>query len=639
MTNAETAQQTTTLTVVQVLQQAIAHQRAGRLQDAERLYRAILQAQPKHPDANHNLGLLALQTKQFAAGLPHFKAALEADPKQGQFWLSYVDALLLTGQSATARQVLAQGREMGLNGDVLKALEGRFEGASEREPSALELNALVAMFAEKRYAETVELARAMAARFPLHGFGWKAWGVALLQMGQSAEALAPLQKASELVPGDADIHSNLGTTLKNLGRLDEAETSYRRALQIKPGFAEVLYNLGNTLKDKGLFVDAEQSYRQALQVKPDYANAYYGLALALYKLSRLDEAEACYRRALEIKPDYVEAHYNQGRTLQELGRVEEAASSYRQALKIKPDYADALNNLGSALYSLGKIDESKACYWKALECKPDWAFPYFNLHAVLLDHDDMQPSIRCLEKAVEMYPSNVDFRFFLGMMLDYCGDLKTAAGHFDWVEKGSNASRARLDAWRYIKSANRPLPLITGSNIQTFRLGINAAPKDGLIMEFGVRFGTSIRQIAALVGQDVHGFDSFEGIPEQWHLEPKGMYSTKGVMPNVPDNVTLHPGWFDDTLPEFLKNHVGPVRFMNIDCDIYSSTKTVLDLLAERIVPGTVIVFDEYIGNEHWREDEFKAFQEAVGRYGWHYEYLCFSFSTKQVAIRILSNG
>jgi hypothetical protein len=108
-------------------------------------------------------------------------------------------------------------------------------------------------------------------------------------------------------------------------------------------------------------------------------------------------------------------------------------------------------------------------------------------------------------------------------------------------------------------------------------------------------------------------------------------------MPEVPDNVTLHQGWFDQTLPAFLKQHQEPVRLVNIDCDIYSSTKTVLDLLAAQIVNGTVIVFDEYIGNAHWREDEYKAFQEAAAKYGWHYEYLCFSIFTKQTVVRILS--
>jgi hypothetical protein len=74
---------------------------------------------------------------------------------------------------------------------------------------------------------------------------------------------------------------------------------------------------------------------------------------------------------------------------------------------------------------------------------------------------------------------------------------------------------------------------------------------------------------------------------------------------------------------------------MNVDCDLYSSTVTVFDLLAERIVPGTVILFDEYIGNPTWRQDEFKAFQEAVRANGWHYEYLAFSLFSKQAAVII----
>src|SRR5690606_1350909 len=104
-------------------------------------------------------------------------------------------------------------------------------------------------------------------------------------------------------------------------------------------------------------------------------------------------------------------------------------------------------------------------------------------------------------------------------------------------------------------------------------------------------------QIAALANQQVHGFDSFEGLPEVWHHEPRGSYTTKGVIPTMPENVELHVGWFEDTLPEFLAGNDQPVRFINIDCDIYSSTKTVLDSLASRIVHGSVIVFDEYIGN------------------------------------------
>jgi hypothetical protein len=162
----------------------------------------------------------------------------------------------------------------------------------------------------------------------------------------------------------------------------------------------------------------------------------------------------------------------------------------------------------------------------------------------------------------------------------------------------------------------------------------------GDFVECGVAAGAQIAamQIAiqeAASSKKIFGFDSFEGIPEDWHDEGKGSYSTRGHIPKVPSNIHLHAGWFDATLPAFLKTNTEQARLINIDCDIYSSTKTVLDLLEPRIVKGTVIIFDEYIGNQHWREDEYKAFQEAVEAYGWKYEYLAFSFFTKQAVVRI----
>lgn len=228
------------------------------------------------------------------------------------------------------------------------------------------------------------------------------------------------------------------------------------------------------------------------------------------------------------------------------------------------------------------------------------------------------------------------------MLLEYAGYAESAEPYFKDVQQGSHLqAKAFLDAWNYIKSANKRMPRMIGTSIEAFRLGIEAAPQTGLILEFGVRFGVSIRQIASLVAQEVYGFDSFKGLPEAWHTEAwhtedKGTYTTNDVMPEVPSNVLLYKGWFENTLPEFVNTHRDPIRFINIDCDIYSSTKTILDCLSSQIVPGTIIVFDEYIGTESWREDEYKAFQEAVDAYGWEYEYLAFSFVTKQVVVQIL---
>ncbi len=158
-----------------------------------------------------------------------------------------------------------------------------------------------------------------------------------------------------------------------------------------------------------------------------------------------------------------------------------------------------------------------------------------------------------------------------------------------------------------------------------------------MTLEFGVRYGGTLRFIARHSGgRAVHGFDSFQGLPENWRDIKKGAYSTEGNLPKVPDNVSLHVGWFDEALPGFCQDHDGPVRLLHVDCDIYSSTATIFEHLGDRIVPGTVIVFDEYLMNEGWREDEFKAFQEAVERHAWKYEYLAFNLFSEQAVVRIL---
>jgi tetratricopeptide (TPR) repeat protein len=459
-------------------------------------------------------------------------------------------------------------------------------------------------------------------------------GLIAHQTGKNHIAVELISEAIRANPS-SPMYYNLGNVFKAQGNLNAAVESYQKAISLKPDYAEAYNNLGNTLKNQGRFDAAADSYHRALSLKPDNAEAHNNLGTVLNKQGHLDAAIENFQTAISLRPDYTEAYNNLGNAFKIQGRFDAAVDCYHRALSLKPDNAEAHNNLGNALKMQGYLDEATGSFRKAISLKPDYADAFFNLHSLLTNTEDMAPSIECMKKAVAINPANTNFRFFLGMLLDYSGASEAAAEHFAMVENSQALHRARLDAWQYIKTAGKGAPQITGSNIQTFKLGMDAAIKEGLVLEFGVRFGASIRQIAALVEQEVHGFDSFEGLPEAWHHEPKGIYTTKGVIPNVPENVSLHVGWFEDTLPEFLIAHDGPVRFMNIDCDIYSSTKTVLQHLAQRIVPGTVIVFDEYIGNEHWREDEFKAFQEAVVQNGWAYEYLCFSFTTKQVAVRI----
>jgi len=163
---------------------------------------------------------------------------------------------------------------------------------------------------------------------------------------------------------------------------------------------------------------------------------------------------------------------------------------------------------------------------------------------------------------------------------------------------------------------------------------------DGHYLEFGVFTGGTIRFMAKRVGSRViHGFDSFEGLPESWHGFSLGQeaFSLKGKLPKVPANVRLHPGWFDKSLPPWLAQNPGPVAFIHVDCDLYSSTKTIFDLLGDRMAPGTIILFDEYFNYPNWEQHEYKALQEFVKQRGITYTYL--AFARQQVAIRIETVG
>jgi predicted O-methyltransferase YrrM len=161
------------------------------------------------------------------------------------------------------------------------------------------------------------------------------------------------------------------------------------------------------------------------------------------------------------------------------------------------------------------------------------------------------------------------------------------------------------------------------------------ATENGLVCEFGVAGGKSINFLSKLMPErTLHGFDSFEGLPEDWASRlPKGAF--KQAMPKVEANVRLYKGWFSESLPPFLAENTGKADFLNIDCDLYSSTKTVFELFAPRIQPGTVIYFDEFFNYAGWRDGEFKAFMEFIKSSGMGFEYLGYNSRGTQLAVRM----
>ena len=264
------------------IEQAVEAQTAGKLEEAEALYRAILKDQPKHPDANHNLGVLAVSVNKPADALPLLRTALEANPNQGQYWLSYIDALIKDNQPETARVVLEQGKKMGLSAEQVDALSQRLASRSEEPesdkaqsltftqqrkkfsakkekkknvsssqrspghaggPSQGEVNDLLTQYQSGQYEVAEKLAISMTQKHPNHQFAWKVLGAVLRTSGRLHDAVVANQKAVALAPNDVEAHSNLGNALKDLSRPEEAEASFRQAITLKPDFAEAHSNL------------------------------------------------------------------------------------------------------------------------------------------------------------------------------------------------------------------------------------------------------------------------------------------------------------------------------------------------------------------------------------------------------------
>lgn len=302
-----------TLSLDIALKQAIAHHEAGRLPEAEQLYRAILQAQPDHAEGNYGLGMIACQIGQFVGALPYLNAALAANPSHPQFALTYAEALLAVGQPQEAQKTLnSMNRER--YSAAAQSLRKKIGAALPEHASpvgmtaAAETNQLIAQFNAGQFAALEHKARYLLKNDSNSGFVWQILGAALEMQGK--DGLYELKMAAQFLPNDAGAHNNLGKALRDHGQFDDAVASYRQALAIKPDFAVAHSGFGMTLRCLGQIDAALASYRQALLLKPDYVEAYNNIGRALLDFGQQDEAISHLRRALEIKPDYPEVHNN-----------------------------------------------------------------------------------------------------------------------------------------------------------------------------------------------------------------------------------------------------------------------------------------------------------------------------------------
>ena len=359
----------------QALHQAVTAQREGKLHEAETLYLAILESQPNHSDANHNLGLLRVSLGEATAALPLLENAIASNPNEDQFWLSYIKTLIWEKRLDDAETALSNAVEAGLSAEHMGALDAELKSRrvghnfsknleTGPTPSGIELtfdellSDAIKHYEAGKLENAKEVAVSLCQLFPDHQVSWKVLGVVQQKMGDAQESLVAMQRSVELEPMDAEAHYNLGVTLLELGHLVEAEVSYKQALALKPDYAEAYSNLGTTLQELGRLAESEESYLQAIKLKPDDFRAHNYLGAVQTQLGKLTEAETSSQRALILRPGYAEAHNTLGVALDRQGRLEEAKASYESAIELKMGFNLAQDNLASTLRKLGELEEA-----------------------------------------------------------------------------------------------------------------------------------------------------------------------------------------------------------------------------------------------------------------------------------------
>jgi tetratricopeptide (TPR) repeat protein len=411
-----------------------------------------------------------------------------------------------------------------------------------------------------------------------------------------------------------------------------------------PNTAPELIARGNRCFNENKVSEAATWFKKATRADPGSFVAHAYLGNIMQQLTHYEDAVEAYLRALEIKQDAPLVTLDLGECFEKMNRLELAERYYQLASRLRPDDAQNFIALGNALQKQGNNSSAINYYKKALELDPTLAHAHHNIGLCLYDDQNLHATEEAFRRSVAMDPENALGACFLGIILEQQGKNEDAREFINSAKAGSRFCNCLVDSVHYAFEQNRCARFFSNT-ADVLRYAISQADSNGLFLEFGVYYGSSLSVIAESTHNVAHGFDSFEGLPESWFVgdekgplatEPSGAYTTKGFIPHAPDNTELHAGWFENSLPEFVSTHNESVSFMNIDCDIYSSTKTIFDLLKNKIRHGTIIVFDEYFCYPEWRDHEYRAFQELISDAEYTYEYIAFSYFTGQAAVRIV---
>ena len=403
---------------------------------------------------------------------------------------------------------------------------------------------------------------------------------------------------------EADLNTSFIAMIERLLERNEFEAVVAVAsdlLSLHPGSLFLNFALGNAYSNLGSYVKAADHCRRFLESTPEPRHRSFKIA------------------------NMAAMQNNLGLALKDMGLLDGAEDVFKALLKSNPNFVPALINYGNLLNDKSRLDEAKTYFLKAIEVAPDDPLAYWNLHAV---SKDIATARAVLELCLSKDANN-------RMAICTLAGLHAFEGNRQYLNLLISDGFARDPLIRSIEwLLSRPsMPQICFNRWDVFDLAIKNADPNRSLYEFGVWMGDSFRYLIDHFPQGF-GFDTFDGLPEDWHGLPRGSYTSFGEVPNILGGDFVI-GEFKDTLPVFFASRRPKAGLVNFDADLYSSTITALNEASSVIDERTVLVFDEFIVNRNWEEDEYRALEEFCEQQGFSYEVIAASLFTKQVVCKL----
>jgi tetratricopeptide (TPR) repeat protein len=385
--------------------------------------------------------------------------------------------------------------------------------------------------------------------------------------------------------------------------------------------------LGKSLLAIALFDEAQTAFLSCLETPALTQSSEINLAIIDAKQDRLFIAETRLRSLLPSTEKIITL--NLASVLYQQGRAEESVQLLQQSpLESNSTY---WYMLGSAFLDLGSRDKAFSCFEQATVHNPQNSDAWVWMAAIHVDHVRYDEAISCLQKILSYHALHPFAHFQLAALFQIIDRPEDSIQHS--TKLSFERYESWISSWNFSQEHGSAQTKLCG----TTEGGFHLLPEriEGLCIELGVRFGNSLQRLQRHTQAQWHGFDSFAGLPSSWNERAKGSYSTGGYIPDLGSDITLYKGWFIQSIPTFMQHQKGPISILHIDCDLYSSTKEALFLFAPWITTGTILIFDEYLMNPTWQEDEHKAFLEIAEQKGWTFEYRSFSIFSRQVIVQI----